>query len=134
MKPQADREGIALTLEVSDKLPTLNGDRDRIEQVLINLIHNAIKFTEPGGTITVSAAAHDKSVQFSVSDTGAGIPADDLTRIFERFYKTDKARSGSGTGLGLAIAKHVVAAHGGEIWVESIEGKGSQFYFTIPLQ
>ena len=111
----------------------MNGDRDRIEQVLINLIHNAIKFTEPGGTITVSGAVHDKSFQFSVSDTGAGIPADDLTRIFERFYKADKARSGSGTGLGLAIAKHVVAAHGGEIWIESTEGKGSTFYFTIPL-
>ena len=134
MKPQADRAGIALSLEMPDQLPVLNGDRDRIEQVLINLIHNAIKFTQPGGTITVSAAVRDKSLQFSVSDTGAGIPADDLTRIFERFYKADKARSGSGTGLGLAIAKHVVAAHGGEIWVESIEGKGSQFYFTIPLQ
>ena len=134
MKPQADRAGIELTLEMSDRLPSLNGDRDRIEQVLINLIHNAIKFTQPGGTVTVSAGTYDKSLQFSVSDTGTGIPADELTRIFERFYKADKARSGSGTGLGLAIAKHVVAAHGGEIWVESIEGKGSQFYFTIPLQ
>ncbi|MEJ2740658.1 MAG: ATP-binding protein, partial [Dehalococcoidia bacterium] len=129
-----DRAGIELTLEMSDRLPSLNGDRDRIEQVLINLIHNAIKFTQPGGTVTVSAGTYNKSLQFSVSDTGTGIPAEDLTRIFERFYKADKARSGSGTGLGLAIAKHVVAAHGGEIWVESIEGKGSQFYFTIPLQ
>ena len=134
MKPQADRAGIALSLEMPDQLPVLNGDRDRIEQVLINLIHNAIKFTQPGGTVTVSAGPYEKSLQFSVSDTGTGIPADELTRIFERFYKADKARSGSGTGLGLAIAKHVVAAHGGEIWVESIEGKGSQFYFTIPLQ
>ena len=134
MKPQADRAGVVLTLDMPDKLPGLNGDRDRIEQVLINLIHNAIKFTRPGGTITVSGGVNDKSLQFSVSDTGAGIPADDLTRIFERFYKADKARSGSGTGLGLAIAKHVVAAHGGEIWAESIEGKGSQFYFTIPLK
>jgi two-component system phosphate regulon sensor histidine kinase PhoR len=133
MKPQADRAGVTLTTEVSRKLPELNGDRDRIEQVLINLIHNAIKFTQPGGTIAVSGAVHDNSLQFSVSDSGAGIPADDLTRIFERFYKADKARSGSGTGLGLAIAKHVVAAHGGEIRVESTEGKGSQFYFTIPL-
>jgi two-component system phosphate regulon sensor histidine kinase PhoR len=134
IKPQADRAGVILITEVSRKLPELNGDRDRIEQVLINLIHNAIKFTQPGGTITVSGAVHDNSLQFSVSDTGAGIPADDLTRIFERFYKADKARSGSGTGLGLAIAKHIVAAHGGEIWVESIEGKGTQFYFTIPLK
>ena len=72
-------------------------------------------------------------IQFYVEDTGIGIPADDVPRVFERFYKTDPARSGGGTGLGLAIARHLVEAHGGEIWVESIEGQGSKFSFTIPI-
>ncbi len=133
MQAQADRAGISLTVDISPQLPQMCGDRYRIEQVLINLVHNAIKFTKAGGKITASGVTNNDFLQFSVSDTGAGIPADDLNRIFERFYKADKARTGSGTGLGLAIAKHIVAAHGGKIWVDSIEGKGSTFFFTIPL-
>jgi two-component system phosphate regulon sensor histidine kinase PhoR len=133
MQAQADRAGISLTVDISPQLPQICGDRYRIEQVLINLVHNAIKFTKAGGKITASGVTNNDFLQFSVSDTGAGIPADDLNRIFERFYKADKARTGSGTGLGLAIAKHIVAAHGGTIWVDSIEGKGSTFFFTIPL-
>lgn len=134
MQAQADRAGVSLTADIASQLPQIYGDRYRIEQVLINLVHNAIKFTNIGGKITASGIIDDGFLQFSVSDTGAGIPADDLNRIFERFYKADKARTGSGTGLGLAIAKHIVAAHGGTIWVKSTEGKGSTFFFTIPFE
>ena len=112
---------------------SVSADEARIEQVLVNLIHNAIKFTPPGGRITVSAKAEGDKLIVSVSDTGVGIPEDDLPRVFERFYKADRARAGGGTGLGLAIAKHVVEAHGGRIWVESVEGRGATFSFSIPL-
>jgi two-component system phosphate regulon sensor histidine kinase PhoR len=103
----------------------------------VNLLHNAIKFTHPGGLITLHAEPHPQGVLISVSDTGVGIPPDDQPRIFERFYKVDKARTGSrdresGTGLGLAIAKHLVQAHGGQIWVESTLGEGTTFLFTLP--
>jgi two-component system, OmpR family, phosphate regulon sensor histidine kinase PhoR len=107
-------------------------DREMIGRVLGNLIHNAIKFTPDRGRITIGAAPADGKIKVSVADTGAGIPAEDLPRIFERFYKVDRARGKSGTGLGLAIARHVVEAHGGRIWAESVEGKGATFYFTIP--
>jgi two-component system phosphate regulon sensor histidine kinase PhoR len=82
--------------------------------------------------VTLSAVVEETFVRFSVRDTGAGIPEEDLGRIFERFYKADRARSGGGTGLGLSIARHIVEAHGGRIWVESVEGQGSTFHFTIP--
>jgi two-component system phosphate regulon sensor histidine kinase PhoR len=104
-----------------------------MEQVLVNLLHNAIKFTPANGVISIGCHLNDDKMLFSVKDTGIGIPADDLPRIFERFYKTDRARSGGGTGLGLAISRHIIEAHGGKIWAESIEGQGSTFYFTIPL-
>ncbi len=87
---------------------------------MVNLIHNAIKFTSPGGTISVSAETRPGEVVFSIRDTGVGISAEDLPRIFERFYKTDRSRSGDGTGLGLAIARHIVETHGGRIWAESV--------------
>lgn len=133
LKAQADRAGLNLNVSVSASLPEAFADRDRVQQVLVNLIHNAIKFTPPGGMIDVSAIADGDSIQVSVADTGIGIPDDDLPRIFERFYKIDRARtSGAGTGLGLAIAKHIIEAHGGSIWAESIEGKGATFYFTLP--
>ncbi|HEX9017000.1 MAG TPA: ATP-binding protein, partial [Chloroflexota bacterium] len=101
--------------------------------LLLNLIHNAIKFTPAGGRITVAARPDGDDVVFTVSDTGVGIPEEDLTRIFERFYKTDRSRSAGGTGLGLAIAKHIAQAHGGRIWAESTEGGGSRFFFTLPV-
>ena len=100
--------------------------------MLVNLIHNAVKFTHPGGEIVLFADAGIGEVRFAVRDTGVGIPADEVPRIFERFYRVDKSRTGNGTGLGLSIAKHIVEAHGGKIWVESREGEGSTFYFTIP--
>jgi len=133
IKPQALRSGLNLNISTQPNLPEINADSEKIEQVLINIIHNAIKFTPAGGNITVSARREADSVHFAVIDTGAGIPSDDLPRVFERFYKADKARSGGGTGLGLAIAKQIVEEHGGNIQAESTEGKGSTFHFTIPL-
>ncbi len=133
LKPQADRAGLYIETDFVPNLPRVLADEDRIEQVLVNIIHNAIKFTPAGGKIVISTKRDRNNITVSVTDTGIGIPADDLPRIFERFYKADKSRSGGGTGLGLAIAKRIVEAHGGKIWAESIEGKGSTFSFTLPL-
>jgi two-component system phosphate regulon sensor histidine kinase PhoR len=132
LQPQAERAGLTLTLDVPSDVPPVLADSERARQVVTNLVHNAIKFTLPGGTVSISAESAGDQVVVSVRDTGIGIPADDLPRIFERFYKADRARSGGGTGLGLAIARHIVQAHGGRIWAESVEGKGSTFYFTLP--
>jgi len=132
MQVQAERANITLHVECAEELPKVQVDSQRLEQVLVNLIHNAVKFTRPGGEVVLFAEATDGSVRFAVRDTGPGIPADEVSRIFERFYRVDKSRTGSGTGLGLSIAKHIVEAHAGKIWVESIEGQGSTFYFTIP--
>lgn len=134
MRPQADRSELALSVEATPNLRPVPADPDRLEQVLVNLIHNAIKFTPAGGRITVAAAPKNgNGVEISVKDTGVGISPEDLPRIFERFYKVDKARTGGGgTGLGLAIAKHIVQAHGGEIRAESSPGQGSTFVFTLP--
>ena len=132
MKMQAERVGLDLRVECNDEISSLRADPSRLEQVLVNLIHNAVKFTRPGGEVILFAEPAEGAVQFAVKDTGIGIPADDLPRIFERFYRVDKSRAGSGTGLGLSIARHIVEAHGGKIWADSIEGKGSTFFFTIP--
>ncbi len=129
---QAERAGIQVIVECAPHLPDVLADPQRLEQVLGNLFHNAIKFTPHGGKIILSARAERDKILFSVKDSGIGIPAEDLPRIFERFYKTDRARASGGTGLGLAIAKHVVEAHGGTIWAESVERRGSTFYFLIP--
>jgi len=133
LKTQADRAHLSMSLNFPQNLPEVPADENRIEQVVVNLIHNAIKFTPAGGKITVSAETKGDRAVVSVSDTGTGISNDEVPRIFERFYKVDKARSGGGTGLGLAIAKHIVQAHGGTIWVVSEVGKGSSFVFTLPL-
>jgi two-component system phosphate regulon sensor histidine kinase PhoR len=130
---QAERGGLSLKVDIPHGLPKALADEERVEQVMVNLLHNAIKFTQPGGMINISAKAEGNDVLVLVADTGVGIPADDLPRIFERFYKADKARAGGGTGLGLAIAKHIVEALGGKIWAESTGGKGSTFTFTLPL-
>ena len=137
LRAQAERAGLSLNVEAADGLPRANADAERMEQVLVNLLHNAIKFTNPGGKIVLNAARHDGEVLVKVSDTGMGIPEEDLPRIFERFYKVDKARTGTrdgeaGTGLGLAIAKHIVQAHNGRIWVTSRVGAGTTFSFTLP--
>lgn len=132
MQLQAERAGLSLHVECADDLPKVKIDSQRLEQVLVNLIHNAVKFTRPGGEVVLFAEAGIGEIRCAVRDTGIGIPADDVTRIFERFYRVDKSRTGSGTGLGLSIAKHIVEAHNGKIWAESIEGQGSTFYFSIP--
>jgi two-component system phosphate regulon sensor histidine kinase PhoR len=132
MQLQAERAGLTLRVECADDLPKVRIDSQRMEQVLVNLIHNAVKFTRAGGEVVVLAEADKGFVRFAVGDTGVGIPADEVTRIFERFYRVDKSRTGSGTGLGLSIAKHIVEAHGGKIWAESIEGRGSTIFFSIP--
>jgi len=133
MQMQAERAGLALRVECENDLPRVKIDSQRLEQVLVNLIHNAVKFTQAGGEIALTGEAAPGEVRFSVQDTGIGIPQEDVPRIFERFYRVDKSRAGSGTGLGLSIAKHIVKAHNGRIWAESLEGRGSTFYFTIPL-
>lgn len=137
LSAQAERGGLSLSVEAEDGLPRAKADAERMEQVLVNLLHNAIKFTNPGGKIVLRASRHDGGVLVSVSDTGVGIPEEDLPRIFERFYKVDKARTGArdgeaGTGLGLAIAKHIVQAHNGRIWATSRVGQGTTFSFTFP--
>jgi len=192
LAPQANRAQVTLTTNIPADLPKMLADSGRIQQVVTNLVHNAIKFTPPDGKVTVSAtvrhhnfAQNDpgtedpQNIEYNdmenrgvgdranpdqpenvtenatesvaniapvatsgmasemiivhVTDTGVGIPARDLPRIFERFYKTDRARAGGGTGLGLAICKHIVQAHNGQIWAESIEGQGSTFSFSLPV-
>ena len=133
MQLQAERAKIALRVECIDDLPKVQVDAQRLEQVLVNLIHNAVKFTRPGGEVLLFAEPTPGGVRCAVRDTGIGIPTEEVSRIFERFYRVDKSRTGSGTGLGLSIAKHIVEAHGGKIWAESVEGQGSTFFFSIPI-
>jgi two-component system phosphate regulon sensor histidine kinase PhoR len=133
LDPAARRQEIELRLEISEAIPTVTGDGDRLERVAVNLIHNALKFTPAGGSVSVCAAVDAASVVVRVSDTGSGISREDRQRVFERFYKVDRARDSSGTGLGLAIVKHTIEAHGGAVAVESEEGFGSTFSFSLPI-
>jgi two-component system phosphate regulon sensor histidine kinase PhoR len=134
LDPQAERQGLNIEKELATDLPAVPTDSERIRQVIANLVHNAIKFTDSGGRITIKTAVEGESVNVAISDTGIGIAAEDLPHVFERFYKVDKARTGQGTGMGLAIAKHIVEAHNGRIWVESETGRGSTFTFNLPLR
>ena len=131
----AERQGLRIDLELPDRVAPVRGDEDRLGQVLVNLLHNAVKFSPDGGQILVGVREDEGNVRVWVSDPGIGVPRADLTRIFERFYKVDRARvrGRGGTGLGLSIARHVIESHGGRIWAESDEGSGSTFLFTIPL-
>lgn len=131
MHPLAEQAGITMIVECPANLPPVLADQVRLEQVLINLLHNAIKFSPPNKKVWLSATYEDGSeyVHFLVRDEGMGIEPEDLPRIFERFYKAGNAR---GHGLGLAIARHIIEAHQGRIWVESTPGKGSDFHFTLP--
>ena len=132
---RAAEKDIRVYVSHSADLPDIAGDRRRLAEILQNLLDNATQYTLPGGRITLTAEARDADVVFTVSDTGIGIPKADQSRIFERFYRVDAARSreAGGTGLGLAIAKHLVEVHGGRIWVESEIGQGSQFNFSVPV-
>ena len=131
----AAEKSIALTGDVRGR-PRVRCDRNRLAQVFSNLISNALKFTEAGGAIRVQASPCERpgsdEICFSVSDTGLGIPADELGRVFERFFQ-GATRGRSGTGLGLYIARGIVEAHGGRIWVESEVGKGTTFFFALPV-
>lgn len=130
----AERQGVELSLTAEADLPLVRGDADRLGQVLVNLLHNAVKFSPDGGPVTVAVRRQGDEVVTSVSDRGIGIPRSAQARVFERFYKVDRARvRGGGTGLGLAISRHVVQGHDGRIWVESEEGVGSTFSFAIPI-
>jgi two-component system, OmpR family, phosphate regulon sensor histidine kinase PhoR len=132
---RAAEKDLQITVEEPSDLPAIAGDRRRLAEVLQNLLDNAIQYTLPGGRIVVRAELRDLDVVFTVSDTGIGIPKVDQSRIFERFYRVDAARSreAGGTGLGLAIAKHLVEVHGGRIWVDSEIGQGSHFHFSVPI-
>ncbi|MBE3587735.1 MAG: phosphate regulon sensor histidine kinase PhoR [Thermoanaerobacteraceae bacterium] len=134
-RPQAREKEINLSVELPRQLPRVQGDPDLLAQVLINLVDNAVKYTPARGRVTIRAATLEDKVRVEVEDTGIGIPAESLPRIFERFYRADKARSRElgGIGVGLAIVKHIIRAHGGKIEVESTPGKGSLFSFTLPL-
>ncbi len=129
----AKDKSLSMKLDIPADLPKVPGDHKRLLQVFLNLLDNAIKYTPEGGSITISASGKEKMVQVDISDTGIGIPEKDLPRIFERFYRVDKARSRElgGTGLGLSIVKHIVQAHNGQVWVQSTLGHGSTFSFTI---
>ncbi|MDH4153880.1 MAG: cell wall metabolism sensor histidine kinase WalK [Nitrospira sp.] len=145
IKPIADRKGHRLVTALDPSLPLMAGDEDRLVQVLTNLLDNAIKYTPEGGTITVGGTAASSpdtadpslnAIDLSVADTGIGIPERDRPRIFERFYRVDKARSRDmgGTGLGLAIVKHLVEGHGGQVWVEANHPQGSRFVVRLPIK
>ena len=132
MRPLAAASDITLECELIPHLPRVQADFARVQQVISNLVGNAIKFTAPGGEIRIRAEAVGDEVRVEVRDTGIGIPADQLPHIFGRFWQADR-RDRRGIGLGLAIAKGIVEAHGGRIWVESHEGEGSRFFFTLPV-
>jgi two-component system phosphate regulon sensor histidine kinase PhoR len=132
----AERQGVDLQVHVASDLPPVRADPARLGQVVINLVHNAVKFSPDGGIVTVLAEPTEGGVRIAVEDHGLGIPRADQDRVFERFYKVDRARQrpgvGGGTGLGLAIARHVIEQHGGRIWLTSDEGRGSTFVVDLP--
>ncbi len=134
-QPQLTSGETSLSLEVPDDLPPVDIDWQRVNEVLHNILENAVAHTRKGGAIKIAASQKGKWVEVSVSDTGEGIPAEDLPRIFERFYRVDKsrARATGGSGLGLTIAKRLIEAHGGTIAVQSRLGEGSRFSFTLPV-
>jgi two-component system phosphate regulon sensor histidine kinase PhoR len=134
LRPQAQDGQVTLGLRFAESFPSIQGDRARLEQVLTNLVDNAIKFTPAGGTVTISGHETAEQIQTDVHDTGIGIPSDAQAHVFDRFYQVDGSptRSYRGTGLGLTICKHIVEQHQGRIWVESAEGAGSTFTFALP--
>jgi two-component system phosphate regulon sensor histidine kinase PhoR len=136
LRPVAERRQQTLSVRPCDTALRIWGDLDRLTEALINLLDNAVKYTPDGGSITVDAAANGHGIQIVVTDTGFGIPPKELPRIFERFYRVDRARSRElgGTGLGLSIVKHIVEAHGGHVTVDSTVGRGSTFSFFLPVQ
>ncbi len=137
LSPQARDKRIALRSNLPADLPLLLVDEDRITQVLVNLVANAIQYTPEGGDVTISAGRQADEIHISVTDTGIGIPAEHIDNLFTRFYRVDKSRSrnaGGGSGIGLTIARHLIEAHGGRIWAESNgDGQGSTFTFSLKI-
>ena len=133
MKDQAEEKGLKIFWEVDPKLPAIQCDKQRIGQALLNLIANAIKFTEKDGRIQISAVNSPDGIRFSVADSGPGIPKEDLLKVFDRYWQAQRTQT-LGAGLGLSITKGIIDAHGGKIWVESELGFGSTFYFVLPFQ
>jgi signal transduction histidine kinase len=134
LEPLAHKKGLSLTCELAEGLPEIEADVMRLEQVLTNLVENAIKFTPEGGRVQVRGWDRGDALEIVVIDSGIGVPAEERERIFERFYQVDSSarRRYKGTGLGLTICKHIVSQHGGRIWVQDAEGGGSQFHVVLP--
>lgn len=132
----AAERAISLVIESSDGLPTVHADRQRVQQVFMNLLANALRYTPDGGAVTIRLALEAGRVRVAVEDTGPGIPPEDRSNVFERFYRVDQGRAravdGSGSGLGLAVVRSIVEAHGGQIGVESDPGQGAAFWFMLP--
>lgn len=134
LKPEAEQKAIGIRVAVPERLPPVTGDAGRLRQTLINLLANAVKYCRPGDQVTVTGQAAPDHVTIGVADTGPGIPRLVQERLFERFYRPPAGPdSPAGTGLGLAISRRIIEAHGGKIWVESEEGQGAAFYFTLPV-
>jgi two-component system phosphate regulon sensor histidine kinase PhoR len=133
-KKQAKERSITIKVEALEHLPKILADKTQIMQVVCNLVDNAIKYNHPTGSVRISGQEQEKYVEINITDTGIGIPEDDLPRLFERFYRVDKARSRElgGTGLGLSIVKHIIQAHNGKVSVQSAVGKGSSFTISLP--
>jgi signal transduction histidine kinase len=129
---EARDKGIRLANTVPNDLPEVLGDVKRLQHVMSNLLSNALRFTGPGGAVSVSAETETGMVRFAVTDTGTGIAADDLNRVFEPFYRVPGQEKPTGIGLGLAIVKEIIKTHGGSVGVNSTPGKGSTFWFTLP--
>lgn len=136
MRSQFDDKGVNLELRITPEMPLVLADEDRISQILINLLGNALQYTLEDGQVSVTAKQVGTEIQICVMDTGIGVPVEHIHHVFTRFYRVDESRSrpGGGSGIGLTIAKHLVEAHGGRLWVESEGiGKGSSFNFTVPI-
>jgi len=133
LQPSAQAKGVHLALSLPPQLPQVLADGARVQQVVLNLLDNALRHTPSGGTVTVAATADGRQVRVTVSDTGPGIPPEELEAIWDRFHKVDRSRSGGGRGLGLAIVRSIVRAHGGDVGAVSSPGGGSTFWFTVPV-
>jgi PAS domain S-box-containing protein len=135
LRPLVENAGLMLDFDIPATLPTVEADPERIGQVLSNLVGNAIKFTGPGGRVTINAELGPEGIVVCVADTGAGIGADQLAHIFDRYWQTSQSSIRSrGAGLGLPIARGIIVAHGGKMWIESERGVGTKVYFTLPVR
>jgi len=134
LRRKISEKNLQVEINLKEEIPGIKGNRFLLEQMLINLIDNAVKYTPESGRLTINTSSEDSNVNLEISDTGIGIPKENLNRIFERFYRVDKTRSRKlgGTGLGLSIVKHIAIIHNGKIDVESEVGKGSRFIITLP--